>query len=296
MKVTVAERVDSTARLHAPTAVSVICTARNAALTIEATIRSILAQDFQDWEMIVVDDGSTDATVDIVNRLSATDPRIRLIATSGVGRGRALNLALAEARADLVANIDADDESHPDRLGHQIQALRRHPEFAIVCTAMIIVVGMARPVWPEIGPARAVPVVDVTRALAWGNPVCHSSVLMRKAAVTGLGGYDEPRRFVFDYDLWARCAAAGLRLGQVQMPLVAKRIHPGQKYMHTARVRYACAGLRVHARAMRAVGVGLHYLPVMAALRVVRLMLPLGLRLRLKTLRTTGVLRRGRSQ
>jgi glycosyltransferase involved in cell wall biosynthesis len=88
-----------------PPSVSVISTARNAAATIEATIQSTLDQDFRNWEMIIVDDGSTDATASIVNRFAEADPRIRLIATPGVGRGRALNLALAAARSDLVANI-----------------------------------------------------------------------------------------------------------------------------------------------------------------------------------------------
>jgi teichuronic acid biosynthesis glycosyltransferase TuaG len=283
-------------RKIAPPQISVICTARNAAPTIEGTIRSIVAQDFQNWEMIVVDDGSTDETVGIVNRLAETDPRIRLIGTPGVGRGRALNLALAEAKADLVANIDADDESHSYRLRYQLEVTGQHPEFAIICTDRTIVKGMERPVWPEMGAVRGVPVADVTRALAWGNPVCHSSVLMRKMAVIGLGGYEEARRFVFDYDLWTRCAAAGLRIGRIQMPLVAKRIHDGQKYMHTTRVRYMYAGLRVHARAMRAVGVGTHYLPVMAALRLVRLILPLGVRVRLSRFRASRGLRRSHLQ
>jgi glycosyltransferase involved in cell wall biosynthesis len=248
--------------------VSVICTAKDATATIEDTIRSILAQDFQNWEMIVVDDGSTDETASIVRDFASADPRIRLVATAGIGRGRALNLALTKARAPLVANIDADDESHPFRLRYQFEAMEQHPEFAIICTGMVIVEGMERPVWPEIGAKGAVSVVDVTRALAWGNPVCHSSVLMRRAAVIGLGGYEEARRFVFDYELWTRCAVGGLRLGRIQMPLVAKRIHPGQKYMHTARAQYMCAGLRVRARAMRAVGVGTYLLPVVAAWRV----------------------------
>jgi teichuronic acid biosynthesis glycosyltransferase TuaG len=277
-------------------AVSVICTARNAAPTIEATIRSIVVQELQNWEMLVVDDGSTDDTASIARGFASSDPRIRLIVTPGIGRGRALNLALAEAKADLIANIDADDLSHPQRLRRQLEATGQHPEFAIFCTNRIIVKGMERPVWPEVGAARAVPVADVTQAIAWGNPVCHSSVLMRKAAVIGVGGYEEARRFVFDYDLWTRCAAAGLRLGRIQIPLVAKRIHPGQKYLHTARVRYMYAGLCVHARAMRAVGVGTYYLPVMAALRLIRLFLPLGLRVRLSTLRARRVLRRSHSR
>src|SRR5690606_3581333 len=138
---------------------------------------------------------------------ASSDARIRLVATQGVGRGRALNLALAEARADLVANIDADDESHPHRLRYQVEAMRRHPEFAIISTGRVIVEGSARPVWPNFGAVRTTPVRGVTRQLAWGNPICHSSVLMRTAAGVELGGYDEARGFVSDYDLWARCAA-----------------------------------------------------------------------------------------
>ena len=208
--------------------VSVICTARNAAATIEATLQSIVAQDFQNWEMIVVDDGSTDDTVGIVNRLAHTDPRIRLIATPGVGRGRALNMAFAEARADLVANIDADDESHPYRLRLQLEALDRHPELAIVATEWVRVEGAARPVWPEIDAGASCAVEDVTTSLATSNPICHSSAMMRRAAVVGLCGYDEARRAVFDYDLWVRSAAAGLRLGPKQLPFVAKRIKYGK--------------------------------------------------------------------
>src|SRR5690606_20915308 len=109
------------------------------------------------------------------------------------------------------------------------------------------------------------------------------------------GGYDEARRFVFDYDLWARCAAARLRLGEIQLPLVAKRIHPGQKYMHTARIRYLCSGIRVQARAVRTMGGGTHYLLLKAAWGVARLALPLGLRVRLSRLRYAWTPRRSGS-
>lgn len=243
-------------------AVSVICTAKNAAATIEHTIQSILAQDFQNWEMIVVDDGSTDETVDIVKGFARSDPRIRLIATQGVGRGRALNLALAQAKADLVANIDADDESHPCRLRFQLEAMDRNPEFAIVATEWFRVYDEARPVWPEIDAGASLAVGDITASLAISNPICHASVMMRKAPIVGLGGYDEARRFVFDADLWVRAIAAGLRLGCLQLPLAARRIHQGQFYLHGPRLPYLSAALQVKARAIRVLGVRTQDLPL----------------------------------
>ena len=135
---------------HTIKEVSVICTAKNASATIERTIRSIRAQDFQNWEMIVIDDGSTDDTVDLINGFAQADARIRLVATGGIGRGRALNRAVAEAQADLVANIDADDESHPCRLRCQLKAMKQHPEFAVMASKSISIYRAATPAWPEI--------------------------------------------------------------------------------------------------------------------------------------------------
>jgi teichuronic acid biosynthesis glycosyltransferase TuaG len=257
--------------------VSVICTARNAAPTIAATIDSILAQDMPNWEMIIVDDGSTDATVAVVSRYARADRRIKLVTTGGIGRGRALNLAMAEAGTDLIANIDADDESHPERLRRQLEAVQRHPQFAVVSTEIIKVYGTGNPVWPALEADDPEPVKEITKALALSNPVCHSAVMMRRPAIVGLGGYEEGRRFVFDYDLWVRCAAAGLRLGKLKMPLAAKRIHAGQYFLHTARLRYLLSSLRVQARGMRTVGVQPWQVPLIP-LRVAWLILPLGIR------------------
>jgi glycosyltransferase involved in cell wall biosynthesis len=267
--------------------VSVFCTARNAAPTIEATIRSTLAQDFHNWEMIIVDDGSTDDTASIVRGFASSDPRIRLIATEGVGRGRALNLALAEANADLVANIDADDESHPSRLRCQVEAIKRNPEFAIMATEWFRVYDAARPVWPEIDPGASLAVEDVTGSLVVSSQICHSSVMMRKAAIIGLGGYNE-EILTEDADLWVRTAAAGHRLGCIQLPLTAKRIHAGQHFLHSPRLPYLWAGLQVKARAIRLLGVRARDVP-MIALRLLWSILPLQVR---KTVIKLGVGRR----
>ena len=268
----------------ASTAVSVICTAKNAAATIERTIESILAQNFPNWEMIIVDDGSTDDTVSVAHAFAQADPRIRLVATAGIGRGRALNRALAEAGADFVANIDADDEGHPSLLRCLLQAMNQHPQFTIMSTEWIRIHGAARPDWPDIDIDPPLAVADVTRALAFYNPIYHSSVMMRKAVIVGLGGYDEERHSVFDWDLWVRCAAAGLRLGRIRLPLGAQRIHPDQFYQYSSRLRYLMAGAAVQRRAMRALGIAPVYLPVIG-LRFLWGILPLRVRLGVRDLR-----------
>jgi hypothetical protein len=243
--------------------VSVICTAKNAASTIERTIESILAQDFESWEMIIVDDGSVDETASIVRRFACTDARIKLAATGGVGRGRALNRALAQAEADLVANVDADDEVHPALLRYQLQAMQRYPQFAVIGTNWFRIHGAERPSWAKIDESAPVEVRDMTDTLALHNKICHSSVMMRKSAIVVLGGYDETRRAVIDYELWVRCAAAGLRVGVIQLPLAAHRIHPGQSFRHAPRLRVLLTSLRTQARAMWALGMK-RYVPLLA--------------------------------
>jgi teichuronic acid biosynthesis glycosyltransferase TuaG len=240
----------------ASTTVSVICTAKNAAATIAATIDSILAQDMPDWEMIIVDDGSTDDTVAVVSRYARADRRIRLVTTGGIGRGRALNRALAEAKADLVANIDADDESHPYRLRRQLEALKRHPEFDLLCTGYVVISGYGSPQWPDHLRSAPLPVVDVTSRLMFKNPVIHSSVLMKKLLLQKVGGYSETRKTQLDYDLWVRLATAGGALGRIDAPLTAKRKHQAQLFENRRRLSYLMGSVKIQVRAIRALGGG----------------------------------------
>ena len=165
----------------------------------------------------------------------------------------------------------------PSDCGASLKRAKRHPQFAVISAEIITVYGTGRPVWPALEADGPEPVNDITKALALSNPICHSSVIMRRPAIVGLGGYEEGRRFVLDYDLWVRCAAAGLRLGKLQMPLAAKRIHPGQYFLHTARLRYLLASLRVQARGMRTVRAQPWQVPVIA-LRMGWLILPLSIR------------------
>ncbi len=111
-------------------------TARNAHPFVAAAVESILGQRYRDFELIVIDDRSTDDTHRILRRLARTDPRITLLCAPQAGRVACLNTALAAARSPYVAIMDADDLAHPDRLGLQVDFLDRHPRVVAVGAAV----------------------------------------------------------------------------------------------------------------------------------------------------------------
>lgn len=237
-------------------AVSVVCTVRNGAATLGEVIDSIRAQDIGDWEMVVVDDGSTDTTAELVAGFAAKDPRIRLVATGGIGRVAALNLAFAQARAGLVANIDADDPSHPRRLSLSRAAMLADPGIGCLCTDYQIVLGDAPCRWPEVKGTPAV--VDITRKLSRINPVINSSVMLRRSLVLGLGGFAPEVVGHEDYHLWIRLAAAGHRIARIQARLASKRLHPGQSFERRKRLAYVAGAARMQAFAARTLGPAHH--------------------------------------
>lgn len=240
--------------------VSLICTARNASATIARTIESVRRQTLCAWEMVVVDDGSSDTTAEVIRRYASIDPRIRLVPTAGIGRGRALNLAVAHARADLVANLDADDESHPQRLELQLAAFERFASPVVLSTAVRVVGGEqkmdARRHGFSIEDCRF---TDVTRLLGAHNPVGHSSIMMRKRDLAMAGGYAETLASQFDYELWVRMVEHGCRIIRLEAPLTVMRWHPGQSFQRRGRLAYLRNSMRIQRRAIAACGVGRGY-------------------------------------
>jgi teichuronic acid biosynthesis glycosyltransferase TuaG len=237
-------------------AVSVICTVRNGARTIGAAIDSIIAQDMPDWTMIIVDDGSIDETPSILRRYQASEPRLWCIQCGRVGRGEALRVAVDAAATEFVAIQDGDDISHPSRLRLQVEMARSRVEFDVLCTGHVLVRGYGPAEWPDLI-STPIYVEDVTRTLATRNPVIHSSVLMRRAALRSVGGYDTSRQRQFDYDLWVRMAARGSRLGKMDAALAAKRLHEAQSFERRQRLRFLVGSVSVQLRAIRALRGGI---------------------------------------
>lgn len=212
--------------------VSVLTTVRNTpSPLLRISLESILEQSVSDLEVIVVIDGDEPEASELAEGFARDDDRVVVLRPGRVGRGRALNIALDTARADLVGIQDADDASHPDRVAVQYDILRCDPELALLCTGANVVWGLEmRAVWPLDPFARPLEYRRLDRQLLRSNPIVHSSVMARADAIRRVGGYDASRVAQLDYDLFLRMRADGAVLGVCDLPLVLHRRHPGQNY------------------------------------------------------------------
>jgi GT2 family glycosyltransferase len=207
--------------------VSVLVAAYNAEATIEQALRSVVAQTFTDWEVIVGDDRSTDATADVAG---AIDPRIRVVRAER-NRGHAAptrNMAARHATGDLLAFLDGDDRWEPAYLETLVRAKDSTPGAAVIaCDALLADedgVPDGRTYLGELG-TRPGPVSldDLLR----GNPV-YASALIDRAAFARVGGLDEALRGTDDYDLWIRIAESGGDILVLPQALAVYRIHASQ--------------------------------------------------------------------
>ncbi|AKT38752.1 glycosyltransferase [Chondromyces crocatus] len=197
--------------------VSVLLPYRNAAETLDEALESVLSEREIDLEIIAVNDGSNDAGPVLVERRAAVDPRIVPISTAGVGIARALSQATAMSRGEFVARMDADDVSINERLQKQVAALSRDPHLGVVGARVEAFAdgdlgeGMRRYVeWLN----GIITPEDHVREIFVESPLCHPSVMMRRAALDTVGGFQETR-WAEDYDLWLRMIGAGVRMAKI---------------------------------------------------------------------------------
>ena len=223
--------------------VSVVMAVRNGGCFVAEAVASILSQTLRDLELVIIDDGSTDHTPEFLAGL--TDSRVVLITQPPHGLAGALNRGAAAARSTLVARMDADDVSLPDRLEKQVTFMQEHPEVALLGTAVrhINETGAVTGEWcPPLDD------ISIRRGLIRANLFAHPSVVFRREPFLRMGGYrDLP--FAQDYDLWLRMAARH-RVANLAEPLVLRRHTKGQFGSHreTQQARWA---LRARASAIR---------------------------------------------
>jgi glycosyltransferase involved in cell wall biosynthesis len=199
-------------------AVSVLMSVRDAAPWVREAVESVLAQTAGDLELIVIDDGSSDATPAVL--ASIGDPRLRVERQSPTGLTPSLNRAARLARAPLLARLDADDMAMPDRLARQRRFLDAHPGIGLLGTGAIEIDAAGRVVGRVTPPADD---VAIRRALIRRNPFVHSSVVMRREMLERAGGYDASLPVGQDYDLWMRLSGL-TRLANLPEPLVVRRL------------------------------------------------------------------------
>jgi len=203
-------------------AVSVLMPVHNAGRFLAPALDSILAQTFSDFELIAIDDGSTDDSGKVLTEFAARDGRIRVFTQENRGIVATLNRALELARAPLIARMDADDLSRPDRFAKQAAYLREHPDVAVLSGAMDVI--------DESGAHLRVAAFPtdpdaVARELLHRSCVCHPAVMARANALRSVGGYRANARHAEDYDLWLRITEAG-RVANLPDVLLSYRVHP----------------------------------------------------------------------
>jgi glycosyltransferase involved in cell wall biosynthesis len=196
---------------------------------LDAALASLRRQTFSDFEVIAVDDGSSDRSLEALEQAAAGEPRLHVVATRHRGLPLALNEALAHARGRLVARHDADDVSHRERFQLQVGYLSAHPGVQVVGARM------------RLFPSRAAG-AGMHRYARWHNallthdemarealiesPLAHGTAMIRREALEAVGGWRE-RGWPEDMDLWLRMVERGARLAKLPRVLYGWRQHPG---------------------------------------------------------------------
>jgi glycosyltransferase involved in cell wall biosynthesis len=192
--------------------VAVVIPAYNPGPFIDEALASVVAQTFDDWEAVVVDDGSAED----LQRVSDVDPRIRLVSRSNAGPSVARNAGIIHTHGDYVAFLDADDVWLPEKLERQVAAMDRRPD-GVLCSTRYEIMGSH-----EVFGVRVESVQDLLR----GNLVGCLTVMVRREAFAAAGLFDPRYPAAQDWDMWIRLARVGplLHLPEV---LARYRVHPG---------------------------------------------------------------------
>jgi glycosyltransferase involved in cell wall biosynthesis len=207
--------------------VSILMPVRNEERFLKSALASIRAQTFEQWELVVVDDGSVDGTAGILESFAA-DPRVKVLRNREKGLVAALNYGFRECRAPFVARMDGDDVSHPERLKTQLDIFTANPDVGLVASSFrhfprgAIKVGMlAYEEWQNSLASHDRIMAD----LFVESPFVHPGVMFRREVLSSLGGYRD-MGWAEDYDLWLRMAHAGVRFARSEKPLLFWRDRP----------------------------------------------------------------------
>lgn len=204
--------------------VSVILPVYNGGVYLESAIESVLQQTFTDFELLLLDDGSTDDSLAVLRAFQEKDARCRVFTRENKGLVATLNEAIGLAKGRYIARMDADDIALPDRLGLQVVYLDSHLECVCVGSAVELMDELGRKliVWPQYPDNESIQ----REALKGHTTICHPSAMMRKDALVACGSYRANMYPAEDLDLWLRLGESG-KLANLSAVLLRYRMHSG---------------------------------------------------------------------
>lgn len=205
--------------------ITVLMSCYNAERWLAESIESVLAQSFGDFEFVIVDDGSTDSTLSIIEQYALRDERIRFIRKANTGLADSLNCGIGLASGKWIARIDADDVCEPNRLENQIAYASRYQDIVFVGTGCLEIDDAGNVIKVHRYPQHHRRLLRRLKHCQAFPP--HSSAFIRAEAVKKIGGYRTVFRRSQDWDLWLRLSECGL-LACIPEPLVRIRKHGGQ--------------------------------------------------------------------
>jgi glycosyltransferase involved in cell wall biosynthesis len=229
----------------------VVTTVYNGERYADRAIPGILAQTFHDFEYILVDDGSTDRTPEILRELADRDPRVRVFSPGRLGLAAAANYGIAQARSEYVARQDFDDRSYPDRLRLQVEFLDANPDVGVVGGYYVLVDENRHERYVRMAPTDHSTIVT---SMARSIPFANTLVAFRRRAWEEAGGYPEVADLE-DLLLWLKVAKLGWRFGNIPERLGEHYVHPSSFFHRTFKYADRQRNLaRVQAQVVRELG------------------------------------------
>ena len=203
--------------------VSVLMPVYNAERYVAQAVESILVQSFVDFEFIIIDDGSTDASLKILEAYATNDKRIRLTSHQNKGLVLTLNEMLAQAKGEFLARMDADDIALPERFAQQVEFLQRKPDVVCVGGAHELIDEKGRILLTRLAmPEHNHNIQQL--ALAGHTTICHPCAMIRRASLIKVGGYNEAMLPAEDLDLWLKLGEVGA-LANLKYTVLKYRLH-----------------------------------------------------------------------
>jgi len=224
---------------HPHLAVSVVMPVWNAERYLDTCLTSLQGQTLREFECIIVDDGSTDATSEILGSYSAQDQRFKILRQRKLGITAALNAGIAAAHGRYIARMDADDVCAPDRLERQYAFMEAHPDVAAVGSQVLLIDCDDNPLCVMERPLSHAD-IDAIHIGGIGGGIVHPTAFIRRSIMYKIGRYDIRWRVAQDLDLWLRLAENG-QLANLPDILLAYRLHAGSTAMTRGRLQQESA-------------------------------------------------------